>query len=897
MTNFRINFERPWFLLLLIPALILTLLPYFRLAKKYRRTRNRVVSIVLHMMIMVLSITVLAGITFQYDLPNVENEVILLVDTSFSGSEEEMAKNEFIEEVVNSNDGSFKLGIVTFGYNQVYAAELTQNKTDVFEKYLAAERPDDTATDIAAALNYASTLFKSPQTARIVVISDGIQTDGSTASMIKQLASTGIKVDTVCFPNAELGDEVLVLNVERPEENIRVGQEFELGLTLNSSYEGKATIRVYDKGMEIAVLEDQTLTLGEQILPVNVQFTLPGLHELSFEMESLDGRDKLLQNNVYNTHIYLEVFDKLLVVESVDGQSSSVKALLGDELNVTVVNASDVSAMPTTVEQLRAYDEVILYNVARSDMPEGFEDILYTYVYEVGGGLFTVCGNKVNGDANAFTESDMLGSKYQEMLPVEIIEYTPPVAVMIVIDCSGSMKGAKLDAAKAGAKACLDALTERDYVGIMSLADSYTEDLELTPRTQRAKILAAIDDLELKAETIYEGALRAARTSLLSLPNVERRHIIFVTDGQPQDADHEKYLNEARLNAEVGITISAVGVECNIADANILKELVTEGGCSEKNYYPATTQNLGTLMREDLEAPEIKDVNYETFTPTITDQQSSVVSGITQDDMFSLDGFYGSKLKNGADMIISGKYVPIYAQWRFGKGMVGSFMCDINGTWSAEMISSSVGEMLVKNIVTALFPAENIRLDDIELEIKEGNYNNQLSIFTDLAESQSIRVTVTSPNPADPMTPIVKTYDAGTNGTYSRLSFDVTTSGLHTILVQKLDDQGNVVSEAQTYRSFSYSAEYNPFHEENEGADYLADLSKDGKGEVIANDDPWGVFENVVKFLHIVIDPRILFILLALIFFLLDIAVRKFKFKWPHEIYRGYKMKKEMNQK
>jgi len=595
--------------------------------------------------------------------------------------------------------------------------------------------------------------------------------------------------------------------------------------------------------------------------------------------------------------VYSSVDDRLLVVESVEGQSNSVKALLGDELNVTVVNASDVSAMPTTVEQLRAYDEVILYNVARSDMPEGFEDILYTYVYEVGGGLFTVCGNKVNGDANAFTESDMLGSKYQEMLPVEIIEYTPPVAVMIVIDCSGSMKGEKLDAAKAGAKACLDALTERDYVGIMSLADSYTEDLELTPRTQRAKILAAIDDLELKAETIYEGALRAARTSLLSLPNVERRHIIFVTDGQPQDADHEKYLNEARLNAEVGITISAVGVECNVADANILKELVTEGGCSEKNYYPATTQNLGTLMREDLEAPEIKDVNYETFTPTITDQQSSVVNGITQDDMFSLDGFYGSKLKNGADMIISGKYVPIYAQWRFGKGMVGSFMCDINGTWSAEMVSSSVGEMLVKNIVTALFPAENIRLDDIELEIKEGNYNNQLSIFTDLAESQSIRVTVTSPNPADPMTPIVKTYDTGTNGTYSRLSFDVTTSGLHTILVQKLDDQGNVLSEAQTYRSFSYSAEYNPFHEENEGADYLAELSKDGKGEVIANDDPWGVFENVVKFLHIVIDPRILFILLALIFFLLDIAVRKFKFKWPHEIYRSYKMKKEMNQK
>ena len=900
MTNFRINFERPWFLLLLIPALILTLLPYFRLAKKYRRTRNRVVSIVLHTVIMALSISVLSGITIQYDLPNVENEVILLVDTSFSGSDDEAAKNEFIEEVVNSNDGSFKLGIVTFGYNQVYASELTENKKDVFAKYLAAERPDDTATDIASALNYASTLFTKPETARIVVISDGIQTDGSTASMIKQLASTGIKVDTVCFPNGEVGNEVLILNTERPEENIRVGQEFELAVTLKSSYAGTVNLIVYDNEQEIARVDGFTLVEGDQVVPVKMQFTLPGLHALSFEMESVDGKDTLNQNNVYSTHFYLEIFDKLLIIESIDGQSSSVKTLLGDELNVTVINASDVSAMPTTVEQLRAYDEVILYNVARSDMPEGFEEILYTYVYEIGGGLFTVCGNKVDGTANAFTEDDMIGSKYQEMLPVEVIEYTPPVAVMIVIDCSGSMSGGKLEAAKAGAKACLDALTERDYVGIMSLADSYTEDLELTPRTQRAKILAAIDELELKAQTIYEGALRAARTSLLSLPNVERRHIIFVTDGQPQDKDAELYLAEARLNAEAGITISAVGVEANIADQNVLKELLREGGCPESNYYQVNDiQQMGTMMREDLEAPAIKDVNYETYTPIIKDLQSSVVNGITQDDMFTLDGFYGSKPKNGADVILSAKYVPIYAQWRFGKGMVGSFMCDINGTWSAEMISSSVGEMLVKNIVTALFPAENIRLDDIELEIKEGNYNNQLSIFTSLneEEGQSIRVTVTSPNPIDPMSPIVKTYTAGTNGTYSRMSFDTTTSGLHEILVEKLDAQGKVLSSATTYRSFSYSKEYDPFHEPEEGAEYMAELSKDGKGEVIANDDPWGVFENVVKFLHIVIDPRIIFILIVLIFFLTDIAVRKFKFKWPHEIYRSYKMKKEMNQK
>ncbi len=61
MTNFQINFEYPWLLLLLIPAIALTLLPYLRMQKRYRRTRNRVISVVLHMVVMVLCVTLEIG--------------------------------------------------------------------------------------------------------------------------------------------------------------------------------------------------------------------------------------------------------------------------------------------------------------------------------------------------------------------------------------------------------------------------------------------------------------------------------------------------------------------------------------------------------------------------------------------------------------------------------------------------------------------------------------------------------------------------------------------------------------------------------------------------------------------------------------------------------------------
>ena len=74
---------------------------------------------VLHLVIMVLCISVLAGMTIEYDVANDENEVILLVDASFSGGKSDQEKDEFIQSVIASGNSNFKLGIVTFGYDQV----------------------------------------------------------------------------------------------------------------------------------------------------------------------------------------------------------------------------------------------------------------------------------------------------------------------------------------------------------------------------------------------------------------------------------------------------------------------------------------------------------------------------------------------------------------------------------------------------------------------------------------------------------------------------------------------------------------------------------------------------------------------------------------------------------
>ena len=908
MTNFSINFTIPWLLILIVPALLFTLIPYFRMNKRYRGTRNRIVSMMLHVIIMVLAISVLAGIDFSYDLPNSENEVILLVDASFSNSESEKAKNDFVESVIASNGGEFKLGIVTFGFDQVYAVELTNDMSNVVTDYLKADVPDDTATDIESALLYTAGLFKNPDGARIVLITDAVETDGVANNVIKSVAAQGVTVDTVYFRGNKTGDEVQIIGMERPEEKIKVGEPFKVNVTVQSSYAGVATIVPYDNG--VAGLPVQVeLVSGIQSVEIPYEFAFPGMHEMYFEMTS--AGDNLTQNNQFTSYIYLESSSKILILESIAGESESIVGMLDDDLQATVINISDTASVPYTVEGLRAYDEVILCNISNADMPEGFDKVLYEYVYEVGGGLFTVCGNEYDANtdddewtANAYTRDDMWGSLYQQMLPVEIINYTPPVAVVLLIDVSGSMwqpgkadepfEDSKLNAAMKGAEACLDVLSERDYVGVVALDDYYLDGLNLTPRTQRDKILSAINSLKDAAGggTVFSAGLMRAGRLLAAQTDVERRHIILITDGEPSDQDTEQYKYWMQQNAEAGITHSIIGVQATATAAANMKNLLVEfGGMTNDNYHNVTNiTNVPGAILKDLSAPEIKDVNYKTFTPTIK-TINSVTAGILQEDMPTLDGFYGMKPKEGATVVLMGEYTPVYTQWKFGAGTVGTFACDLNGTWSGNFIDTDVGDTLVNNMIRSIFPEESVRLNDIEVEVEGDNYRTTLNIFTDLEEGQYLEVHITSPG-VDGGAMQVQTLTAGASDSYTKLEFAVKTSGIHEIVAQKRDASGNLLSETVNYKALAYSLEYNAFPDTAAAEEYAAELAKNGRGALLT--DPWQVYENVALFLHKVINPKISFIIAVIVLFLLDMAVRKFKWKWPHEIIRDKKAKQAL---
>lgn len=889
MSDFSITFTNPWLLFLIIPGLALVLFAFFRVSKQFRYTRNRVISLSLGVVMVVLCAFMAAGIGFSYSVANDTNEVLLLVDVSYSNQDNQDKKDDFIQSVIEENADTAKLGIVTFGYDQVYAVPFSDGAEGIMEAYRNAPSPDDSATDLAAALAYAQSLFTHPESAKIIVLTDGIETDGNAMNTIASLALAGIRVDFVDYSEPQSGDEVQISGIGLPEGTIQTGTNNQLELSVQTSESMDARITLYDNGEQV-LSEYAELSDGTNTLYFTYAFETAGLHELRFEIEGVS--DTLAQNNTYYSYVNIDVVDNVLIIQH-DSEGEQLRQLFSDDFNVTV---KKISEAPATLNELREYDQVILANIANADMPEGFINILNSYVYDAGGSLLTVGGTREeNGEtiANVYNREDMEGTLYQDMLPVLAEDYTPPVAVLLVIDVSGSMEGTGssgmklIKEAQESAKASLEALDDRDYIGIVTFSEDATLVLEPTPVAEKRKIETAIDKIVSKMQgTLYTHALDTAGLALKAVEGVNKKHIIFISDGNPNDSD-TRYLDVTKANLEAGITTSCISF---MGEVGVMKSISDAGGGN--NYTAGSGQALTAAIQEDLRNPMIREFEYVTFQPQFGDY-SSILSGINEADIPTLDGFYGVRLKNDAQGILIGDYgQPIYAQWDYGNGKVGSFMCDLNNVWSADFLGDATGQQLLYNIVGGLFPQESVAVDEIELTVGRENYTVSTNIYTSIAEGESIRVLVSKVENNGTKT-LVHTIDFENFNGNQAVDFDITQGGIYEIEVQKLGADGTVHASNSIYQEFSYSLEYDPFLADNDNAAHIAELAAAGGGSVIQ--DAVAAFDGLVTSFFRSYDPRGALAVIVIVALLLDVAVRKFKFKWPHELIRERKKKKREN--
>ncbi len=931
MTDFKVEFAwSPWLLLLIIPALAYILFVYFRVEKKFRRLGKRRASLVLHIIISILCIVALSGINFSWSTDEVENQLVILVDCSYSEQSSRERADGFVHDVIAANNGKCDFAVVKFGFDQVLAVKMGSHRVESsFEDYLESDEPDTTATDIRSALTYIwdpvtkksggdtnEPIISDPKTARVLLISDGLQTDRDAMSVARLMALDGLRLDTSFFP-ANYPQDAWIVDATYPEKTFDVGESFDIEVTVHSSYNGTFGLNFSDNGDVKFRRDEMELKAGLQKVKISHSFETSGHHELKFGMTS--SGDSTLENNVFYTTYDLEEFNSILVVERYEGEADSIVKILNSrpDAKYLTIKVVGLEAVPTTIEALSEFDEVILVNVAHHDMPAGFEDLLYEYVYNCGGGLFTVGGfeknseggvltkkNKEGADvpvAHAYDAADLQGTKLQEMLPVKIEEYSPPTALAIIIDRSASMEQhqeAPFEVALEGALAAVDTMSPKDFVGVMTMNNSYHVELDLTPMTQKSKIVDAIYRVadEVGGSNSETASIEHACRALAAMRSVEKKHVMLITDGRPGDPARDYQAVMQKYYDEFGITITVISVlDPIIEDLKVLAE-IGHGGA-----YQITSnlkQELPFRLKRDLGmSEEFSGAVPMEYKPTLN-THTAVVNKLTQSmlDEIDMTGFFVSRVKNSSVQVsLMAAFVPLYAQWNFGAGKVGSFMCDLFGYFSGPFTENEdAGIPIVNNIVSALMPVINIQEHSLNVQFIYDNYRTQASIDGynfDAESDKKLIAFVEAPNGAVAKFDLSELSIGG-----NRFTFENFEPGIHVVTVMKVPKSYDVLSRdvgsasdvpsryvmamIRTYRAFSYSEEFDSSRDSfDEGRSLLINISSnpDAEGEDKLVDSAEEFAFSIVS-LRKSFDPRYLLIGAALVLFLIEIAVRKFRF-------------------
>ena len=370
MSYSSIHFINPWFLLLLIPALFLGLYPYLRLPKNHRRKRNKIVPTVLHLIITFLVVLIFSGLIFQSNEVNLKSDIIILADLSTSNEINNEKMNIQIKKIIDNSKPQYKIGIVTFANDNIYASKLSSNAQKVYTDYINFnQRPDASATNIESAFDYALALLSNPKNGRIILISDGLETDGNALTAAKKLAQQGVIIDAIHLSSDFYEPEVQINEIS-VEPNPRVNNDTSITVTLQSKKRGSGTLILSENGTEI-IRKDIIFTGKIDKYLLTHKFTTPQVRTLHARI--VVNEDELNQNNEIYQFVNVSQGHKVLLVDGTGNEASSVLELIDDDYEVNVVLPKDV---PTNISTLVEYSEVILMNVSIKDLPSGFDTLL-----------------------------------------------------------------------------------------------------------------------------------------------------------------------------------------------------------------------------------------------------------------------------------------------------------------------------------------------------------------------------------------------------------------------------------------------------------------------------------------------------------------------------------------
>jgi uncharacterized membrane protein len=699
-----IAFEAPLFLLLFIPAFLITIALHIAARRRVGAGRRRI-ALALRSLLLAALVLGLAGL--QIVLPVNRLATVFVVDLSDSigsaGREDALA---FVRAALEEMPKDDVAGIVAFGKE----ALVERLPSDLAEIDRIASAPVRSASDIGGALRLATALFPDDAQKRIVLLSDGNDTTGTGQAEAALSAARGVRIETRQIGLGD-NDEILVERASTPSIS-RLGEDIEVVSQIRSSVAQPATVRLFVNGIQAGEAQRLDLVEGANTVRFSYEPVEAGFHRFRVVVEA--GLDTFSQNNRADSNTIVQGEPRTLILAGDEVVADELVDALESQRHQ--VDAIVPETLPE-LDQLLDYDSVVLVDVPRIRLNDRQLGTLQAYVHDLGRGLVMVGGPRSYG-AGGYESTPL-----EETLPVDMgvrdRQKQPDVALVVVIDKSGSMDAChcntagggmgggpgtgiagvkKTDIGKEAILRAAAALTDRDELGVVAFNEQAHWVVHTQPLGNVGDLQGAIAGIRPDGQTnIFEG-LEAA-VGELEAATATRRHIILLTDGWSSTGEYADLLDRM---AAAGITLSTVGAGGG-SQNDFLAGLAEKGG--GRYYDAANPASIPDIFLKETQQVSGQQIVEETFFPIVT-SSSPILRGLDQ-GFPQLRGYNGTTAKSAAQtVLVTARDDPLLAQWQYGLGRSVAWTSDSTGRWAADWVGWNGFNRFFSQLVSWTFPGE-----------------------------------------------------------------------------------------------------------------------------------------------------------------------------------------------
>ena len=606
--------------------------------------------------------------------PTDDLHVVFLVDVSQSINLAAAAEaTSRIDEAIDSlraNDGwsLFAVG------RSVRPFETTEELAQLLEQWQSGISDDEfrSASQLSAALLKTRLSFPAEKSRRVVLFSDGHETDADIAATLRQLRKESIDVRFERLDGLS-ETEVAVESITPSTTNAFHGEVVRITVDLSTNKPTSATLRILHKG--VAVQEKPVQLRSGQQNPIEFDVDMISSGAAQWTAEVISAADHFPMNNQAACTINVRGEPSVLILHEKPIEMRSLsRALRQQDVEVDVRGKF---GLPESMSGMLAFDAICLANLPATSLSPRQMEQIKRYVADFGGGFVML------GSENSFGLGGYYKTPVEDVLPLvsrfEKEKEKPSLAMVLVIDKSGSMQGVPIALARQAAKAAVELLSPRDSIGVVAFDGQPFVVSEMRSASEADAVNSAIDSLAAGGGTfMYPGMLQAR--DMLENTSARIRHMIVLSDGRTQAADHEGLTQGLR---DAGITVSTVAL--GGADRQLMATIAELGG---GRYYetddPANVPQIFTKETMQASRSAIKEDLFQ----TVQIGDHPLLSGYAEADLPFTLGYVMTEAKPTAQLLLVAETGdPLLAISRFGLGFGLAYTSDLTERWGAEWLT------------------------------------------------------------------------------------------------------------------------------------------------------------------------------------------------------------------